>query len=102
MEGLLLIPMTYKNIFSFINWVGYHTFLYGETNTKKTYYTAQFIEYLIEVQNIDTLEADTPECDDAESLATVYEADDLRAIFPSRYDSIVALNRTYDGGEHGH
>ena len=33
---------------------------------------------------------------------TVCEADDLRAIFPTRYDSIVALNRSYDGGKDGH
>jgi hypothetical protein len=32
----------------------------------------------------------------------VCEADDLRAIFPTRYDSIVALNRSYDGGKDGH
>jgi hypothetical protein len=48
--------MTSNNIFSFINWFGNHTLLYGETDTKKTYYTAQFIEYLIEVQKIDPKE----------------------------------------------
>jgi proteasome-associated ATPase len=31
----------------------------------------------------------------------VCEADDLREIFPQRYDSIISLNRTYKGGEDG-
>lgn len=34
--------------FNFINCIGRHTLLYGETDTGKTYLTAKFIEFLIE------------------------------------------------------
>ncbi len=34
----------------FKNCIGRRTLLYGETNTKKTYYTAKFVQYLLEIQ----------------------------------------------------
>ncbi|MFW9882132.1 MAG: hypothetical protein ACFFG0_54400 [Candidatus Thorarchaeota archaeon] len=38
-----------NNLFlNFESFIGHYTLLYGETNTKKTYYTAKFIQYLIE------------------------------------------------------
>ena len=33
---------------SFSEYVNHQTLLYGETNTKKTYYTAQFVRFLVE------------------------------------------------------
>lgn len=33
---------------SFSEYVNHHTLLYGETNTKKTYYTAMFVKFLVE------------------------------------------------------
>ena len=36
--------------FSTLN--GYHTLIYGETNTGKTFYTAKFIKFLLETKNI--------------------------------------------------
>ncbi len=36
--------------------IGYSTILYGETNTKKTYFTAKFIEFLIESKNLNPKE----------------------------------------------
>ncbi|MFX1366576.1 MAG: hypothetical protein ACFFCE_01205 [Promethearchaeota archaeon] len=36
--------------------IGHKTILYGETNTKKTYYTAKFVQYLIESKNLDPKE----------------------------------------------
>ncbi|MFW9826941.1 MAG: hypothetical protein ACFFEY_04895 [Candidatus Thorarchaeota archaeon] len=32
--------------------IGYKTILYGDTNTRKTFYTSKFIQYLIELKNI--------------------------------------------------
>ena len=37
----------------FKNVLGHHTLLYGETDTRKTYLTAQFIEFLIISNNVD-------------------------------------------------
>ncbi len=34
----------------FKNYFGHRTLLYGETNTGKTYYTAKFIQYLLEIK----------------------------------------------------
>ena len=36
----------------FKNYVGHRTLLYGETNTGKTYYTAKFVQYLLEIKKI--------------------------------------------------
>ncbi|MHA1459380.1 MAG: hypothetical protein ACTSQR_06930 [Promethearchaeota archaeon] len=36
----------------FKNYFGRRTLLYGETNTGKTYYTAKFIQYLLEIKHI--------------------------------------------------
>jgi len=36
----------------FKNYVGHRTLLYGETNTGKTYYTAKFVQYLLDVKKI--------------------------------------------------
>ena len=33
---------------NFKDYVGHHTLLYGETNTKKTFYTAKFVQFLVE------------------------------------------------------
>jgi len=33
--------------------IGHHTLLYGDTNTRKTFYTAKFIQYLLEIKKID-------------------------------------------------
>ena len=44
--------MVSKNNFRFINCIGHHTLLYGETDTGKTYLTAKFIEFLIQSESI--------------------------------------------------
>ncbi|MFX1429264.1 MAG: hypothetical protein ACFFCY_03765 [Promethearchaeota archaeon] len=41
---------------SFENCIGKHTLLYGETDTKKTYYTAKFVQFLINVKNFNPKE----------------------------------------------
>ncbi len=33
-------------------YIGHRTLLYGETNTGKTYYTAKFVQYLLEIKKI--------------------------------------------------
>jgi hypothetical protein len=46
-----------NNLFlDFEGLIGHYTLLYGETNTKKTYYTAKFIQYLIESKDFDSRE----------------------------------------------
>ncbi len=34
----------------FKNCIGHRTLLYGETNTRKTYYTTKFVQYLLEIK----------------------------------------------------
>lgn len=43
--------MNLNEKFDFNKCIGYSTILYGETNTKKTYYTAKFVEFLLESKN---------------------------------------------------
>ena len=45
--------MIFHEDLDFNRFIGYSTILYGETNTKKTYYTAKFIQFLIESKIID-------------------------------------------------
>ena len=40
----------------FKNYFGHRTLLYGETNTGKTYYTAKFVQYLLEIKNVNPKE----------------------------------------------
>ena len=40
--------MEFDNNKNFSEYINHHTILYGETNTKKTYYTAMFVKFLIE------------------------------------------------------
>ena len=39
--------------FDYKHFIGKSTLFYGETDTKKTYYTARFIDYLIDFQRND-------------------------------------------------
>ncbi len=44
--------MKFHENLDFNQFIGYHTILYGETNTKKTYFTAKFVQFLVESKNI--------------------------------------------------
>ena len=44
--------MKFSNNFDFEKSIGTHTLLYGETDTKKTLFTAKFIEFLLETHKI--------------------------------------------------
>ncbi|MFX1346288.1 MAG: hypothetical protein ACFFBC_10620 [Promethearchaeota archaeon] len=44
--------MIFPENLNFNSLVGHHTLLYGETNTKKTFYTSKFIQFLVESKNI--------------------------------------------------
>ena len=44
------------DILNFEDFIGAHTILYGEANTKKTYYTAKFVQYLINIKKINPKE----------------------------------------------
>ncbi|MFX1378076.1 MAG: hypothetical protein ACFFA4_03195 [Promethearchaeota archaeon] len=48
--------MLSQNNFSFENFIGSKTLLYGETDTKKTYYTAKFVQFLIETKKFNPKE----------------------------------------------
>ncbi|MDX1797580.1 MAG: hypothetical protein R3255_02920 [Candidatus Lokiarchaeia archaeon] len=43
--------MIFQNNFNFEDFIGKHTILYGEIDTKKTFYTAKFVQFLIEIKN---------------------------------------------------
>ena len=44
--------MKFSENLDFNNFLGCHTLLYGETDTRKTYYTAKFVQFLLTVKNI--------------------------------------------------
>ncbi len=48
--------MKFNSSKSYQELIGHQTFLYGETNTKKTYYTAKFIQFLLESRHLDPKE----------------------------------------------
>ena len=48
--------MIFRENLDFNQFIGYSTILYGETNTKKTYYTANFVQFLIESKNLNPKE----------------------------------------------
>jgi len=48
--------MKFNSSLSYEEFIGHQTLLYGETNTKKTYYTAKFIQFIIESKHLDPKE----------------------------------------------
>ena len=48
--------MIFNSSLNFERIIGHHTLLYGETDTKKTYYTAKFIQFLIETEKLNPKE----------------------------------------------
>ncbi|GAG90390.1 unnamed protein product, partial [marine sediment metagenome] len=40
--------MNFPENLNFNDFIGRHVLLYGEANTKKTYYTSKFIQFLVE------------------------------------------------------
>ncbi|MFX1394491.1 MAG: hypothetical protein ACFFAH_13075 [Promethearchaeota archaeon] len=42
--------MKFRESLDFNEFIGHHTLLYGETDTKKTYYTARFVQFLLNVK----------------------------------------------------
>jgi hypothetical protein len=48
--------MSFLNKFNYKDYIGHHTLLYGETNTKKTYYTAKFVQFLVETKDFNSNE----------------------------------------------
>jgi len=48
--------MKFNSSLRYEEFIGHQTFLYGETNTKKTYYSAKFVQFLIESKYLDPKE----------------------------------------------
>lgn len=48
--------MIFLEDLNFSDFIGHHTLLYGETNTKKTYFTSKFIQFLVEAKKINPKE----------------------------------------------
>ena len=44
--------MSFQNKLDFNSLYGLHTLIYGETNTKKTFYTAKFVQFLLESKEV--------------------------------------------------
>lgn len=45
--------MIFSENLDFNSFIGYHTLLYGETDTRKTYYTARFVQFLLSAKKIE-------------------------------------------------
>ena len=45
--------MNFSEDLNFDELIGYRTLLYGNHNTKKTYYTARFVQFLLEAKKVD-------------------------------------------------
>jgi len=61
--------MIFHEDLDFNQFIGYSTILYGETNTKKTCYTAKFVQFLIESKNFNP--KDITILDFAPNLSTI-------------------------------
>ena len=48
--------MRYPEEKSYYDFLGHFTLLYGETDTKKTLFTSEFVKYLLEVENVNPKE----------------------------------------------
>ncbi len=48
--------MKFNSSFNYKELIGHQTLLYGETNTKKTYFTAKFVQFLLESKKLDPIE----------------------------------------------
>ncbi len=48
--------MRFNENLDFNDFIGRNTILYGETNTKKTYYTAKFVQFLLQTKKFDPKE----------------------------------------------
>jgi len=48
--------MKFHDKLNFDDFIGAHTILYGEANTKKTYYTAKFVQYLTDIKKVNPKE----------------------------------------------
>jgi len=44
--------MNFPENLTFNDFIGHHVLLYGEANTKKTYYTSKFIQFLVESKKV--------------------------------------------------
>jgi len=61
--------MNFPENLNFNDFIGHHVLLYGETNTKKTYYTSKFIQFLVESKKV--LPNDISILDFAPPLSTI-------------------------------
>jgi len=48
--------MKFPEKVNFNDFIGHHTLIYGETDTKKTYYTANLVQFLVEIEKINPKE----------------------------------------------
>ncbi len=87
--------MKFHNGLDFDDFIGYHTVLYGEPNTRKTYYTAKFVQYLLEIKKINPKEISI--LDFAPKLSTINHikiGGKIEDLFPQ---SIKCNNITFEG-----
>ncbi len=87
--------MKFHNGLDFDDFIGYHTVLYGEPNTKKTYFTAKFLQYLLEIKKINPKEISI--LDFAPKLSTINSikiGGKIEDLFPQ---SIKCHNITFEG-----
>jgi len=88
--------MLFLNKFNYKNHIGHHTLLYGETNTKKTYYTAKFIQFLVETKDFNSNEISI--LDFAPTLNTIKNLK-IGGKIKDFYDNSVICNNIFFKGD---
>jgi hypothetical protein len=88
--------MLFLNKFNYKNHIGHHTLLYGETNTKKTYYTAKFVQFLVETKDFNSNEISI--LDFAPTLNTIKNLK-IGGKIKDFYDNSVICNNIFFKGD---
>jgi hypothetical protein len=87
--------MVFNESFIFNDFVGHHTLFYGETDTKKTYFTAKFVQFLIEKKNLNPREITI--LDFAPSLSVVKGLKIGGKIMDYYKNSVICNNLYFEG-----
>jgi hypothetical protein len=88
--------MVFNESFTFNDFVGHHTLFYGETDTKKTYFTAKFVQFLIEKKNLNPREISI--LDFAPSLSVI-KGLKIGGKIVDYYNNSIICNNLYFEGE---
>ncbi|MFX0103988.1 MAG: hypothetical protein ACFE75_00665 [Candidatus Hodarchaeota archaeon] len=88
--------MIFNDKIRFTDLIRHHTFLYGETNTKKTYYTAKFVQFLTESRHFNPKEISI--LDFAPKLSVIKNVK-IGGKIKDFYENSIICNNLYFEGE---